>query len=335
MLLKLLACSFIFLLLTGCYGGETNTTAINNDELIVEELIAFAHGILDYPELGEDFVQFEYTGEEIRIWYDVEGWTSGTSSRFGLIFLVDGIPHQTRLEMGMGEVFRENQYMHDFALAYRERLEFYVIFTPTVGELGETIAITSIAIVTPNAIPDDIEHPSFYSSHTHLPMVLAQLKISSRVENRQQGFTTTDFQPISEEIHQFHRRWLTENEAVEDILAEFPRLLLFPTGEESYFDFGGIITANDNKVLASLIVYGGQEVTSRVTFFVNHQPVAVNGYDFIEIQMRDGQMLLIELELTVEDLSQFNSLYAMMMPIGEDYLVQGMYGTHPVLLVNE
>ena len=101
------------------------------------------------------------------------------------------------------------------------------------------------------------------------------------------------------------------------------------------FNYEGVIIANNYNATVSLFVYGGHEVTNRITFFVNHKPVKVNGVDFLEVQMKYGQMLLIDIELSLDNLNEFNSLCAIMMTTGSDYTTQEMFKTRSILLVNE
>ena len=69
---------------------------------------------------------------------------------------------------------------------------------------------------------------------------------------------------------------------------------------------------------------------------MNHEPVQINGgADFIEVQMEYGQMALIDVSLSLNDLDHFNSIYAMMMATGEDYHGQDIFKTWTLLLVNE
>ena len=303
------------------------------DEFIIEELGAYSFGMLIHPEEGE-LIQFDYTGEEIRIWYHVEGWAPGIISEFGLIFLVDGLPQQVRLETKEGMLFQETSYLQRFALEYREKIEFYVVFMPISGEQGKTSGIMATHILRPDFMPESKDKPSFEGFHSPEGSFPMQLNIYNEIENMRDGYLASNMQPISQEILDFHREWLYEGETIEEFLAEFPRLALFPYRQELQMDYQDEIVVNDGIFKVSLFVYGGQEVRSRITFFVNHEPVFVNGYNFIEIEMKSGQMLLIDVELTVEDLEQYNSLYAIMMTTGEDYLMQGMYGTQTLLLIN-
>jgi len=125
---------------------------------------------------------------------------------------------------------------------------------------------------------------------------------------------------------------------IEDVytfLDQHPRIGIFPYGEEIDPDYQGVISTENGRATVHLFVYGGQEVTNRITVFVNHLPVRINGADFIEVQMSQGKMAIFDLELELAELDHFNSLYAIMMTTGEDYHLQDIFKTRTVLLVNE
>ena len=130
--------------------------------------------------------------------------------------------------------------------------------------------------------------------------------------------------------------FLPEHEDALVMLKYVPRLELLPVNKVPQINHEGLIMANNNHVMLQLLLYGGQEVTNRITFFVNHQPVQVNGVDFVEVKLTSGQMALVMVELMLDDLEHFNSLYAVMMATGDGYRLQdNMFKTPTLLLVNE
>jgi len=323
----------VAILVSGCRSD-------NENPIIEEELGFYSFGFSEfstdvYVEM-DDMNQFEYNGVPIRIPFHVEGWSEGIRSEFGWFLFVDGLPQLTQLETPEGELFREMSYFHNFALEYRERFDFYVVFSPISGDIGDTVGMISSSIFNPNFMPELIDEPIFALFHTLGGMISAEIIINNETTRGFNYSENVQMRPISQEVLDLEEgRLSTEGEVLETELARLPRIVLYPQGHKIDIDYEGVILSEDGKAQISLVVYGGPEVTNRITFFVNHQPIQINGVDFIELQMQEGQMAAIDIELELSELEQFNALYAMMMTIDEDYRVHGLYKTSSLLLVNE
>lgn len=81
--------SILLIFINGC-------SASNEEISFVQELGSYSFGPLELEV--EETSQFEYSGEEIRILYHVEGWEEGIVSEFAWFVFVDGLPQATRLE---------------------------------------------------------------------------------------------------------------------------------------------------------------------------------------------------------------------------------------------
>jgi len=337
MLQKTMFWMFLSLFLIGC--SNQSLEAMEEDEWIMEETGAFLQIIHIETNENDAFTRFYFEGENIRIPYEIVGMSEGIYSEFGLIFMVDGVASQTQLEFSNGVIFREASYMHDFSLAYGEGFVFDVVFMPISTEIEQTVAISDIAIFSPNAIPMNADEPDFFSSNTIVSTYFIEMETKMDAEhiigNEKQGYHFTDFEAIAPVIHTFHRPWLREGETMEELFDEAARLMIFPQDVGLQVGFQDSLFVEDEELLLTLLVYGGQEVRSRITFFINHRPVLVNGYDFIELEIRKGEMAVIDIELTQFYLESFNSLYAIMVPIGQDYVRQNIHGSRPLLIVRE
>lgn len=319
-------------LIAGCYHDEDDESF---DELIEEELGAYSFGpLIDYGELM--YIQFEYDGEPIRIPYYVEGWAEGIVSELGWLMFIDGIPQPTHLETLEGDIFRESAYMHHFDLAYREREEFYVVFTPISGEIGESIGLIAGAMLKPNFMPLNIADPIFFPFHNIITTFPYEVEINSQTKGSFVADIDVELKSIPQNILADEQHRMEGGVDFEQWLAAWSRIGMIPTGTEIQLNYEGVIRAEDGEINLSLFVYGGEEIRSRITFFVNHQPVQINGgADFIEVQIQDGQMALIDVELSLADLEDFNAIYAMMMATGADYHAQDIFKVRTLLLVNE
>ena len=296
---------------------------------MLEELGGFGFGGI-YAVKGETS-QFEYNGDEIRIPYWIEGSEEeGVISEFGLLAFTDGLPQPMRLETMDGEVFREMSYLHDFILEYDERLEFELVFTPVSGSVGQQVSFIVGSIFGPHSLPESINRPNFSPFHDLFARFPDEIMINSEIQNSSTNYLEVELVELSERMIE------SETDHFGFFTTGTPRLWLLPEGIDHQINLADVIVTQDGRVNAQLLVYGGQEVRSRLTVFVNHQPVQVNGADFIEIQMQDEQMLALDIELVLDELDYFNSLYVMMMATGEDYLLQDdMYKSPSILLIYE
>ena len=324
---------FIIFLATLSLSG-CSPVSPQGDIFIEEELGAYAFGPLVDVDMDE-LIQFEYDGEEIRIPYHVEGHAPGIVSELGWFLFVGGLPQPTRLETTEGEIFRETAYMHNFALEFMERIEFYVVFTPVSGILGERVGMIAGALLRPDFIPESIQRPAFGIFHALTATIPAEILMNSGAQSTWIEYSDFRLDPISENIIIDEEVYLYTNESLEELLVQFPRIGLSPSEGELQLNYEEVIFAHDGQVMLRFFVYGGQEVTNRITFFVNHQPVQINDADFIEVSMEHGKMAIIDVAFSLEDdASHFNSLYAIMIT-GGDAQMQDIFKTRTLLLVNE
>ena len=328
--MKNIALLFISFLCVAFLGGCQN---VNEHYLLEEELGAYSFGFLFDVEMTE-IIRFVYNGEAIRIPYHVEGLALTVISEIGWFLFVDGLPQRTHLETKEGEIFSETSYIHNFALSYHEKIEFYVVFTPISGEVGETVTMVAGSVFRPEFMPDDINDPIFGIFHALSVGMPAEIEINSETVGSFTRDTSTQLQTIPQEILYEEQVRLPEGMGLDFALAQFPRIGMFPHNSNIQLNYEGVIFAESGQAKVSLFVYGGQEVTSRITFFVNHQPVQVNDVDFIEVQMEHGQMALVNIELSLDEPDHLNALYAVMMTIDDDSL-QRIFKTSTLLLVNE
>jgi len=307
---------------------------VPEDIIIEEELGAYSFGAtLDVAM--DELIQITYHGEEIRLPYHVKGQAEGIVSELGWFLWVDGLPQPTRLETLDGDILKETAYMHNFALAFEERVDFYVVFSPISGNIGERIGLIAGALLRPDFMPDDVSNPIFDPFHHLSHTFPAEITVEYAPTNPSRRYKTANLQPILPEIVDMEKKRLQPGDTLESRLEEFVRIGIFPDDSDVKLNYEDIIVAKDGVARFSLFVYGGLDVTSRITFWVNHEPVQFNDVDFIDVQMEQGKMALIDIELKFLDLATFNSLYALMMTTNEDFHQQHMFKTWTLLLVNE
>ena len=283
----------------------------------------------------DEILHVAYHGDEIRIPYRVEGLAPEIVSEFGWLVFVDGLLQPTRLETMTGDIFRKSEYLHVFDLKYREYLEFYVVFKPVSGKLGTDVSFMTGALLQPSFLPNDVSNPIFEPFHNLFAPVADVITIYHEILDSNVGYSDVVLVDISDNLLEQEMAFLASNINVFEHLLEFPRIEIIPYDQPLQINYEDLMLAENGHVRLQLLVYGGREVTNRITFFVNHEPVKANGVDFFEIQMKEGKMAVVDVVLQLEELNHFNSLYAIMMTTGDEFHVQGMFKSPSLLLVNE
>ena len=304
----------------------------NEEILVVEALDSFTFGMSE--SLGtSEILEFTYDGDYVRFLHDVEGFTYGLDSELGWFLYVDGLPQNTQLELKDGSILSESNFLHHFSVGYREKIEFYVVFRPSSGTMGSTVNIISGAIMRPKFLPT-IEEPSFLFTNelAHTGTSLLSLERGSRV--RRNPKIITNLEMINDEIRQAEINW-SENHIVLNSEFEMPRrVIILPLDETFDLNFSEPIHSEGNEINFRFVSYGGDSHLNRITFFVNHEPVQINGYDYLEVIMEQGEMLDIELSIEIGDLSVLNSIYAVMTTPELTGPRQTLYKSPSLLLVN-
>ena len=317
----ILLIGIMFALLVSCRNSEM--------EVIEEELGTFSFGFS-----WDEMIELEYNGEYVRIPHFVEGFAQTIDSEFGWFLYVDGLPQETWLENVDGELFREKSFMHTFSLAYRERYDFYVVFSPISGEYGSSTSATSAAILRPSFISNNIDYPIFDPFHNLSYSVQGEVRINYPINNRLSENVNVELESITQEVINAEEERLGEGN-LEDFLKSFRRVSILPYGHDFELHYEGSITVEDGNASFIFLAYGGCESLNHITFFVNHEPVQINGYDFIEVQMEHEKMVMIEVSMTFDNLEAFNSLYAIMAIPNITESLETMHKTTTLLLINK
>jgi len=272
---------FTFTILIGCQSQ-------NDSEIYYDEDL----GSYSFGGYFDETLEFKYNGDWVRIPYLVEGLSQDIEAEFGLFLFIDGLPHESRLEKIDGTIFREEAYMHDFSLSYRERYEFYVVFRPISGQIGETVMAVGTAMLRPFYMPADTNYPIFGIFH-HLTSTLPiEINIARETAGGLNGNSSFDLQPLTQEILDAELEWLGERRDLTSNLRYFPRTSILPFDVDFQLYYEDRLIAENGYINFTFLTYGGEESQRRITFFIDHKPVEIDGYNYIEIEMVDGKMLI-------------------------------------------
>lgn len=330
------------ILLTGCLGVKSEKEKNHTDKSIESEspadiftnesseqsLGAFSFGpVSDHDE--RDI--YEYSGEDIRIPFQVAGMDKKGNSDFGLLVFLDGVSQPYRIEESNGASSKE-QVMHKFYLEGEESKQFEIVFTPIIGKKGEKVAIDFATVFQPDYVPED-ETATNYGVYHDLNATLPQeVHFKTDIPNsaKHSIYSQSTIQEIPEEVKS--QNDIFQMEGSSDIFDEMTIVELLPEDESSE-----MISAKNGKAKMKFRIYGGPEVTYRTTIFVNHIPVQVLGSDFIETSLQKGKMNTVEFELDTSTYGKVNTVYAISVVAGKGYLTnaESPLKTKSILLLNE
>lgn len=264
---------------------------------------------------SRNMIQVEYNGEEIHIPYYVQGMGKGDVADFALMLWVNGVPHSFWIEYADGKSEKES-FMQPFQLEGLERREFDVVFKPHSGKKGDRISFVFGTVLKPDYMVESVEHPNF-GNYLHLSANTPfELKLNADVEELYIGTNPFKEQDITQEIIDKKKNILHSSSL--DSLDQNVILNIYDSETKD----PQIVYIKDNCAKVDFELLGGADVSHRITFYVNHKLVKVNGADYLTVKTRKGKMYCAEVELELEEHQKLNSLYAVSMTDGEDYYVQ-------------
>lgn len=297
-------------------------------ELSSKYLGSFSIKPMNYDPFAEGLLV--YDGTPIELTFQLEGDVRETN--VGMAFFIDGAvqPHQVIRSTQTLDGLRpadELQAVSVHRLAPEETIELTVRFTPTTGKKGETLGFARMAMFKPLYLPaSEAEtfgffqdgHPADYGA------VRFEADAPGTVES---PAATVQSAPIPES-------WKMVMEGNPTGRIQHPQVRLNDGSDE----FTTRLRFFGGKVPLRIQLWGGAESDYRVTVFVNHVPVEINGSESFMIRSRQDQVVSWNFELDLpEELPRMNSLYATILPVGEGYLAnpEGGTKTGSILLINE
>ena len=293
---------------SGRDGGRSGTIA------------KFGFGPVDSLNKGSGPVAFDYNDGNLAIDYFIENNNSDAPLEFGLFVFLDGISQPFKID----DPNEEDSFLHVFNLDESEHKEFKIIFTPILGKAGETLKISFAGIYNPSFMPDS-EKVSYGMNHkmsTHNPYKL--------IFHKNTAYTGQDKLPreeilknvsYSEEKISTDMRKEYENED-ENQLDKSIYVELFEEGNYVRYNNKKIVSGGKETVPLIFRGFGKEGVTYRTTFYLNHQPIGIQGHDYLEWNTIKGSIAEFKMDLDVSWLEGINTLYSISVPIESDEFIQ-------------
>lgn len=215
----------------------------------------------------------------------------------GYMMFVDGIPQQYR----MGE---EEGYL--IPVNCEKGISGTTLsVTPTVTDAEKEHIVNFACVFHPSfRVSEEENHYGNY----HKISQLLPWRISGKLSETDTAISTNVmYQPIPEEIKEQYTRVNhdgTVRKQYETVLYK----LFYQNGTETERLEGG-----EN---VQLILFGGKECTYRVSLFVdNHLVSAFSGAECVDVDMKNEQMAVIDLDLSKVEFSDCSCLYAILCPV--------------------
>ena len=330
--------SFSLILLVGC-SGDGNKKQVkkelekNNDELVEQfqedDVINESSGMIGYGFPDNSPNQYVYQGTTIEIPYYIEnmGKAGEKNAEVGLLLFANGEPQP--FSVGEEGKKREEVVMQKFSLSPGEKKELKLRFHPVSGKKGENIGIIPATIWNPDFFPKSKENPNFGNClqlGANIPLTI-QMKSDGKALYTH-AETNAKMVDIPKEILAAYEG--AEGEDSYDILDNSVGFTMEPSEKNTR-----LLKAENGKADITINLYGGKQVTDKITVFINNEPIVINDGNYIEIDTKKGKMWQINFSLDVSKYGECSTIYAVAMTSGRDYVVDDIYQTSALLLVND
>lgn len=321
-------------LLSGCGNNEKSVSSDkNNDELIdvfstEDSLSSQSTGAIGFGFLDQEVNEYTYNGKDVVIRYYMEnlGEANEDAAETGLMLFVDGECQPYKINLNGKE--SDTKTMQKFEIQPGERMEFEMIFTPVSGKKGEKVGIIPAVIWSPNFMPENSEIARFgncYHLNTNIPLT---------INMKQDGLNDTTQSSAKCDIVDIPQSVLDQYDGMEG-MDTYDILDSSVNFEIELPDDKNKLLIREDKLEVTLNLYGGKQVTDKITLFIDNQPISIDEGDFVQIKTQKGKMCQIKATIDVSSINKNSVLYGVAMTSGNDYTVQDIYITNPVLLCPE
>lgn len=291
----------------------TTQASVNTDNtkpLPEEEVGRLNFGLADEnPTKDENGLRYlEYTDGELAVPYQINATGAMFADGVGLLLFLNGVPQPYHTD-----TYEEVRYLHTFYGDERgdisQRFDF--CFTPVTGQAGETLELYVLSITNPNCEPS--ERPPFaytFGSGAHWERLhfaaapkdtpeppVPQYPLSYTVEYK--DVTYSDIAGWSEEELLNNTEYRFSINGVADHGGK--RTVYQVTPEE--------------PVQMQFSLWGSSRAKFGLSFFVDNQPVSLNGAMSIPMEIREGQKTIVELTLTLPEFDGDAAVYAVLAPL--------------------
>lgn len=285
-----------------------------------EEAGSFSYGWTDERDV------FTYSGEALRIPFKLAGAMEGSPQEVGLLLFVDGIAQPYSAVFSDGTELAET-YMQTFPLEQGEENLFDLVFQPVTGKAGESLSIQAVTILRPSYLPEGAENPNYgfyHSANITIPLQIAFEKDAPE-EGRKTAAESYEIVDIPKSVTNSDEIFGLENGRDTNSY-----LSVIPAEDEN----GSVLYSKDGAVTFRIRLYGGPEADQNITVFVNHQPVQVDGADYLAVRTQKDKMVEATITLDVSAFGEKGTIYAIASSGGRDSGLTETVKSPSVLFIN-
>ncbi|MFL1674566.1 beta-glucanase/beta-glucan synthetase [Paenibacillus thiaminolyticus] len=323
-LFKLAAFLIVMMLpLEGCsYASlddrESNTAKIqphqleaNKNTTVVMGSLAHQFTNLKYDNNGE-MIPLRYDGGELKIDYSVSA--SGEAKNVGFLLFVDGLPQPYKLNAPEAPY----QYMHIIDLEKDDQeTPLAFLFTPVTGKQGDTIAVSIASVYNPAFIPDLAETSSYGGYHAILEAV-GSVAFARDAD-------TLDHSAIPRYEYISNVR-LSAAPLTQELVVDAGAESIDEADDQVYslLQFDGALAddkhhINDQGTLhVTFTLFGPPGARYQNTFYINHEALTSEDGGTFETILEKGKAAVIEADLHLDKLEDFNTFYVVSVPVNAD-----------------
>jgi hypothetical protein len=283
-------------------------------------------GIKNWQEGGID-----YSGEEVVLNYHI---TPIFDTEFGVMVLTDGVLQPVTIRID-GQIVAENVTLYKIDIPGRETADFDICFHPIAGNAGDTVFSAVISMPWPSFGPTNDSYIGYGNVHRAMGNPV-QINIKAKPPASSfTAFKNVSAEPLTESV-------LREIGKTYETLYMDGTIREVDIRDKKEFSRINDRLAGNGKIRLYFRAYGGENITFRTTFFINHMPVKIENADFAEYTLVKGEYIEFSVELDLNALlgsERYATFYTVTLPVGQDAFKEFSNLTNcktmSTLLVNE
>lgn len=252
---------------------------------------------------------YVYSGGEMEV--SLSFLTEGAADiGVGVYIFIDGQPQPYRTEDG------EYRYMHTFYPPDGERITETVYLVPVTGQTGEILEIVATCIGWPDYFldmaPKTLQHTSCMTGHGGVIRFEADSPIQTlpSVSNHVLSWSVEQEDLSGSEID----GWSPVN-----LRSEIESHLYINEVRDSGNIWG---YSGTQPLTLQYEIWGGTLGQYGLVFFVDNEPVLLDGKPWIPIQLENGKKTVVEVQLDLSGYDGSSVVYALL--IGRNYFAEGI-----------
>ncbi len=201
-----------------------------------------------------------------------------------------------------------------------------MVFQPVTGKEGETVPVMAVTILEPSFVAEGTHNPRYGFHHQESATIPRQISFAVDAPEQTLSVSSTDYDVTD----------LSQN-ILDNLAAWGGTDALDTTASLSLnVEDGNYIQAKGKTATITLNLYGGPEAEFHITLFINHQPVELNGADYLSVRTVKNQMTEATFQIDTSELGSLNTVYAIAItPEDGELEINNPVKATSVLLVNE